>query len=360
MRPLIFGLLILLTLAVSFQAVASNRLFADGYGNTPEEAREKALQELSQTILAAVESDTESVTRLEGDNYSNSLNNRIRIQSNSYFQGVSYSEPRQVEDGYRVQASLDREALLDTSRQLQRDLDQNLDILSRAQIQEIQDKASFLMAFSNYLPSDARPGPEQVASLAESKREEASKYLNFARISFLPEPIDASIEINNENLAADEQLLLPPGRYSYRIAAEGYHPEEARIYLAAGERRRLEVTLAPRREGSVALRLENSSDERLITRARRVFNRYSIQYAATSPQVISLDVSQEFVTEVAGMKIYNLRITAEASKGGQVLVVKRGSQRNVAESQVDSRLLAITEALVEALLKSVEIAGFWE
>ncbi|SFB89981.1 PEGA domain-containing protein [Marinospirillum celere] len=352
--------LMLLLLALPVSAEARKLLFADGYGETPAEARENALQELSQTVIAAVESDTESITRDDGIEFSSSLKNRIRVQSSSYFQGVRYSEPREENGSFRIQAQLDRNAVINTVEHLLRELRTDLNTLNRAQIEAIQDQATFLMAFSNYLPTNLDLDAGEVVSEAQEIRQLATRYLNFGRISFQPSPSDARIRIDGETLSAGEMKLLPPGNYTYEISADGYHTKQERVYISQGERRRLEVSLVPRRDGSIALRLENSDNQSLITEARRVFNRYSIQYSEQAPQVITLDVQQNFVTEISGMKIYNLQIAAEATVDGEVLLVRRGSQRNVAESQIDARLKAITRALVEAILTSEEAESFWQ
>jgi len=361
MRVFAFSWLLLLALlALPVSAEARSLLFADGYGADASEARERALQELSQTVIAAVESDTESVTREDGEDFSSSFKNRIRVQSSSYFQGVRYSDPQESSDGVRVQASLDRNAVINTAEHLLREIRTDLNTLSRAQVEQVRDKAVFLMAFSSYLPTNLDLNRSEVVDEAEEVRQLALQYLNFGRISFQTNPSDARITLDGERLDTGEMKLLPPGNYTYEVAAEGYHTKRERVYLSQGERRRLEVTLVPQREGSIAIRLENSNDQSLITEARRVFNRYSIQYAEDAPQVITLDVSQDFVTEISGMKIYNLQIAAEATVNGDVLIVRRGSQRNVAESQVDNRLKAITRALVQAILTSDEAEGFWK
>lgn len=361
MRVFTFSWLFILVLAIfPVNAEARSLLFAEGYGANPSEAREKALQELSQSVIAAVESDTESVVQEAGEDISSSFKNRIRVQSSAYFQGVRYSDPLETEEGVRIQASLDRNAVINTAEHLLREIRTDMDTLSRAQVEQVRDQAVFLMAFSSYLPTSLDLNRSEVIEEAEEIRQLALQYLNFGRISFQTQPENASITINGESLAVGEMRLLPPGNYTYEIAAEGHHTKRERVYLSQGERRRLEVALVPQREGSIAIRLEGSDDTSLITEARRVFNRYSIQYAEDAPQVITLDVSRTFVTEISGMKIYNLQIAAEATVNGNVLLVRRGSQRNVAESQIDARLKAITRALVQAILTSDEAEGFWK
>jgi|GEM_PF-2439310 hypothetical protein len=361
MRLIIFSWFLLLALmSVPVNAGAQSLLFANGYGSNASEAKESALKELSQTVLAEVESDTESVTREDGGDFSSSFKNRIRVESSAYFQGVRYSEPREAAEGIRIQASLDSRAVVSTTEQLLREIRTDLDTLSRAQIEQLRDKAVFLMAFSRYLPTNLDLKRSEVMTEAEEARQLALKYLNFGRVSFQPQPEDASIEIDGTRLDAGEMRLLPPGRYSYAIAADGYHTKRERVYLSKGEYKRLEVSLVPRHEGRIAIRLKNSDDSPLITEARRVFNRYSIQYSENAPQVITLDVQQQFVTEISGMKIYNLQIAAEATVEGKVLLIRRGSQRNVAQSQVDARLKAITRALVQSILTSDEAEDLWK
>lgn len=349
-------LMLLLALLLSTPAVATT-LSAEGYGKDVTSAREAALQELSQTVLSSIRSDMESITRLEGAEVADSIQNRLRVESNSYFQGVVYSEPRSVDGSLLVRASLDASAIQRTAEQLLREIRVDLATLSRNEILTLQDKAVFLMAFATYLPSNTASSTTQQA---DQVHQLAYRFLNFAQVTFEAQPSDTKIRLGEFDLHSGEMQLIPPGNYSYQASASGFHNQRGQLFFSAGERRRIPLSLVPERDGSVAIQLINSTDQNLINEARRVFGSFNIQYASSSPQVIKLEVEQDFVTEISGIKIYNLRIVAEAHKNNQVILVRRASQNNVVDAQVDSRLRAITRALVQAILTSPEAEQLWQ
>lgn len=348
---------LMLFTALLLSTPAAAQLTAEGYGKDINSAREAALQELSQRVFSSIRSDMESITRLEGAEVTDTIQNRISIESSSYFQGVEYSEPRSVDGSLQVRASLDSRAIQRTAEQLLREIQVDMATLSRNETLTIQNKAVFLMAFASYLPS---PAAEQTQQQADQIQQLAYRYLNFAQLTFETQPASASIQLGEFNLQSGKMQLIPPGNYRYQATAEGYHNQQGQVFLSAGERRRLPLSLVPERDGSVALELINSTDQNLINEARRVFGSFNIQYAASSPQVIKLEVEQDFVTEISGIRIYNLRMVAEAHKNNQVILVRRASLNNVVDAQVDSRLRAITRALVQAILTSPEAEQLWQ
>ncbi|SFX49554.1 hypothetical protein [Marinospirillum alkaliphilum] len=359
MRPLLTTLLTALLLACLPLQLHAQQLSAEGYGQSITEARESALQELSQMVIAAVASDMESITRLDGGEVTDTIENRLRIQSSSYFQGVSYSEPQRVDGSYRVRATLSTDAARRTAEHLLREIRVDLNTLSRHELLSLQDQAVFLMAFAAYVPESTTLSRNSLINEAGSIRQNIFRYLNFARITFELEPRTAVVRLGDEQLQSGEMRLVAPGNYQYQVTAADHHTLRNQLFLSAGEQRRINLALVPLRTGSVALQLINSSDQALLDEARRVFGSYNIQYATTSPQVIRLEVQQQLVTEISGIKVYNLRMVAEARKGNDVVLVRRASQNNVVEAQVDSRLRAITRALVQAILSSPEAENLW-
>lgn len=358
MRVLLMLVLALLLSAPTAAGTLSRvSLSAEGYGKDVISAREAALQELSQRVLSNIRSDMESITRLEGAEITDSIQNRLSIESRSYFQGVVYSEPRSVAGSLLVSASLDAAAIQQTAEHLLREIQVDLGTLSRHEILTLQDKAVFLMAFSAYLPSNTASTSIQQA---DQQRQLAYRYLNFAQVIFEVQPADSRIQLGELDLRSGVMQLIPPGHYRYQASATGFHNQHGQVFLSAGERRRIPVSLVPERHGSVAVQLINSTDQNLSKEAQRVFGSFNIQYAATSPQVIQLEVQQDFVTEISGIKIYNLQLVAEARKNNQVVLVRRASQKNVIEAQVDSRLLAITRALIHAILTAPEAEQLWQ
>lgn len=333
-------------------------LSAEGFGKTPNAARENALQELSQIISSAVQSDVGIRTELRDNQVSQDVSTSIAIQSSSYFQGVEYSQPRDDNGTLRVEARLPLEAAKKTVDQLLQDIRLDMSTLSRNQVTDLLDRAVFLSAFLKFMPSNSVD--EGLTQLASEKRQLAYQYLNFAQVTFNAEPKDTLITVGKYTFKVGQTQLIPPGNYQYQASADNYQTRSERLYLSAGENRQVNFKLVPRTAGQVELRVMGEPKSLLFSEAQQVLAGFGISHQPESSNSMELRFEQQFVTEISGMKFFNLRLVVEAKKQEQPIIVRRASLNNVAESLVEARIKAMTKALFEAVLAAEETQAMWQ
>lgn len=350
----VFGLWLVLT-PIKSMAVLS----ADGWGNTPTAAQENALQELSQTVSAAVNSDITIRNELRDNQVTQDVRSALNVKSSSYFQGVEYSVPRSEAEGYRVSADLSRQAAEQTVRHLQQAINLDLMTLSRNQIQDVIDRAVFLSALLNLMPNDFVHKAESIQQ-ATDVRQLAFKHLNFARLTLHVKPENSRITLGQFTLNSGETQLIPPGNYRLQLSAEGYQSSDQPLALSAGEQRQLNRALVPSVQGQLNLVVIGEHAETIKMEARQAIIGYGIAVQHTTDNHIQMQLDQQRVTEISGTTFYNLRLSAEVSKAQQPVMIRTASLNNVAESLVDARIKAMSRALINAVLSSDDIKIIWQ
>jgi hypothetical protein len=343
-------------LMLSFSVQAE--LTAEGFGSTPAEARDNALQELSQVVSAAVQSDVQIRTELRDNQVDQQARNELKIQSASYFQGVQYQHERPYDRGYKVDAVLDERGIEQTMNQLLLDIKQDMALLSRKQRQDVLERALFLGALANYLPKNHALA-NSATTQAQLAREEAYRYLNMAQLTFYTQPPHTQIRIGNVQFKNGQAEWLKPGSYRFEAKADGYQTKLDQIGLSAGELRQVEIKLVPKTAGQIELSVQGEQADLVFSEAKQIVAGYGLRHQSNADIQLQLNVEQNQVTEISGIKFYRLRIVAEIQKNGQPILVRRASSNNVADSQVENRTKALTKALIEALLSSEEVKGLW-
>lgn len=344
----------LVLIPLKAQAVLS----AEGWGTTPNAARENALQELSQTVSAAVRSDVTIRNELQNNQVSTDVASSLNVKSASYFQGVEYGMAMPEAQGYRIEALLSRQAAQQTVSHLSQAISLDLMTLNRTQIQDVIERAVFLSALLNLMPNDFA-NKAQSLQLASDIRALGFKHLNFARLTIYVKPNQATLRLGTFTLMPGQTELIPPGNYRLISNAEGYQSINQPLALSAGENRQLNLALVPRIAGQVQLNVEGEHADNIQAQARQTLAGLGVAVESNVNNQISLKLDKQLVTEISGITFYNLRLSAEVSHGQQPILVRTASLNNVADSQVEMRVKAMSNALINALLSSDEIKKIW-
>jgi hypothetical protein len=344
----------LILIPLKAQAVLS----AEGWGSTPNAARENALQELSQVVSAAVNSDVTIRNELRDNQVTTDVASSLNVKSASYFQGVEYGMAMPEAQGYRIEAMLSRQAAQQTVSHLSQAISLDLMTLNRTQIQDVIDRAVFLSALLNLMPNDFA-NKAQSAQQANDTRALAFKHLNFARLTIHVKPEQASINLGQFKLASGQTELIAPGNYRLVVNAQGYQSINQPLSLSAGENRQLNLALVPRTGGQLQLDVQGEHADTIRAQSRQTLAGLGIAVQANVNNQISLKLDKQRVTEISGITFYNLRLSAEVTQGAQPILVRTASLNNIAESQVDARVKAMSHALINAVLSSDEIKVIW-
>lgn len=326
---------------------------AIGYGNTPKEAKEAALSELSNVVSANVKSDISATTTVAGGKVDKKAQTKLNVASNSYFQGVTYGDAVREGSSYTVSAHLSDEGVLNTINFLKKEIHQELAPLSAKALRALLQKSEMLFALANFT--------QQKSAIQEQvKAQEAviQKYLSHGQIYFQTNPKNVTLFIGDQAYKPFETYLLPAKEHHYEISAQGYHTEKGKFYVTGAQKQTIKVTLI-KQSGTTPL-IYLGVQGSYAQSAQEVLTKYQVGISSSSvaTNAIGFDFDVQHVTDIDDMKVYNLTVTATAYKGKNSNLVKRAKVKNVTNMNIESKKQKAVKALTQALLKELKMEQF--
>ena len=339
---------LLLQLGSSLYAIS-----ATGYGHSAKEAKDAALSELSNIVISDVKSKLSSSTTVTGGKVIHDAKKALEVSSNTYFQGVTYSDAIKGSSGYEVTATLSQEATLNTLNFIKKELDKDLAKLSKSDLKRLIKMSEMGFALANF--SDAKRRYQDHIKVREA---EVLKYLSYGQLFFRLKPKDAKLIIDNERYEGFRTYLLPAKSYRYQVSADGYHAEEGKFYLNGAKKKDVTVTLVKKSSDGPSIYLD--IDKEFESSAKAVFAKYGIDLSddSLSTNAIRFRFKTTFVTQVDDIKVYNLLVTAEALRGNKSVMLKRAKIKNVTDSNLASKKAKGVSALAKYLMKKLDMDGF--
>ncbi len=326
---------------------------ATGYGQSAKEAKDAALSELSNIVVANVKSKLTSSTTVSGQKVDRDAKKELEVSSSTYFQGVSYSDAVKGADGYEVTATLSQSATINTLDFIKKELLKDLGKLSKSDLRELLKMSEMGYALANF--SSAKSLYQEVIKEREA---EVLKYLSYGQIFFHVTPKNATLIIDNVEYEPFKSYLLPAKKYHYQVSAAGYHTEEGSFYLNSAKKQDEKISLVKHSSATTAIYLD--IDTSLQASAKEVFTKYGLNLSdnPVSTNAFRFTFKTSFVTQVDDMKVYNLTVIAEALRGNKSVMLKRARIKNVTDSNMESKKAKGVTALANYMMKKLDMKSF--
>lgn len=214
---------------------------AMGIGKDINEAKEKALANLSQSIYVSINSIMQTNEQLINDQFDSKASYDVTMKSNGYFQGVIFFNGSKDHDEYMVCAGINKEAYISTVNYLYSLIDEEkISTLSKTEAREELPQLLFLLSMLQYGKMndilDANPSMEQ-------KVIQAVTYLNYiisseAEIRFVNnrnQTEKVSINLNGRIYQPNNRIFLNEGIYNYVISSPNFAEKSGSITLKRGD-----------------------------------------------------------------------------------------------------------------------------
>ncbi|UQB43174.1 hypothetical protein JX580_04665 [Thiomicrospira microaerophila] len=346
----VLGLWLITSQVVLAQAIIT----AQGWGDTPQTAQKQALQELTQQVYTAVQSDIRIQQTLEQNQLQRSVDSLIQLQTEGFFQAVNYSAPYEDLGQITVHASLDATGVKKTIQQIKQNLAVDLSSLSRNQLEHALLQAQFLNNFLNILP----PGLVDLQAEkdhAQQLRQQLYRQLNYAQLRLYIQPQNAKLKLGNQQVDHQNNLLIPAGEVPFEILAEGYHKREGRWFLSAGENQQRTLSLIPILSGKIEIEARGYKANQVLEQAAFHLAGYGLNQDVNADILLRLKLEPTLLTEINGIRFYHLRLVAEVKQGSKTLLVRSATSRNISENLLETRTQGMVKALIEAILVHEEM-----
>lgn len=340
-------LLLLFLVSSSFAGVI---LEAEGSGKDIKSAKKEALSQLSALIEVKIDATNSSTLKSSSVNGKEKSSRQIKqsstLKTSSYLVGVEYEEVLQApNDPVRYRAILSDEALVKSIKTLNDALGVDLDSLSTKEMQQLLKKSEFLLVLLGFNADIVNKKDIM------KKRDYLFNALHKSRLFFNVTPKDATILVDNRVYENGKTHFLDAGKHSVVVKKENYVTYSKTVYTQLTKKKSLNVELIKKSSlpSSVALR-GAAAFQRDI---KRELLKYNISVNESANESMELLIRKQFVTEVSGIKIYNLRITVDLKRDNTLIISKTGKLKSVPDSQLQKKELALIKAIIKAELKAL-------
>lgn len=335
-------------------------LQADGSGQSPNDAKKNALQELVFNIKSSVETSMKSSVKVEtGDKVSRNTQSDIKVSGKSYFEGLQYSDPILKDGYYQVRVVVTQKSLESTLKALYKEISLPIETLSKKQQRVALEKLSILRALLSYKTSNmdvANITPKKLAKIEFL----LNRSLNMAKVIFKTNTPSASIELNDKTYTTNTPIFLEPGNYSYTIKSDGYHSENGKFYAQAGSLKSIKKSLI--KQSSQKLKVYVFTDNQFDIKevVDSILSSYGVGISRTSHanNAFGFKFKKKLVTKLGTMKFYKFSLTVDAYKGSEIFMTKTATLKKVADSKLMSKSSQLAKALTKALLKRIDMQEF--
>ena len=216
---------------------------AEGFGDTPENAKLAAYATLAAQIRSEIKSDISSNVVVHNDKVDNAAAIKNSQSSNMILKGVTYGPVSKRDAGYRTVATFDQDALDQTSAYYESET--RFDVLGISSSRAFELKSLLLMWQSvNLVDTDAGKKSKYSGLINERLRLVNARIEN-GILKVHTDAANATIKVDGKSAAVDEMVVLNDGNHLIEILAPKYKTLSKSVYVGKGSVVKLSEMLIP-------------------------------------------------------------------------------------------------------------------
>lgn len=339
------SLLLLLLVSTTFASVV---LEAEGSGIDVKSAKKEALAQLSALIEVKIDTTSSSQLKSESINgkerSSKKVEQRAEISSKSYLVGVEYEKIEETSSSVKYRAILSDDALRKSIQVLYDAISQDVEVLELEEMQKVLKKSEYLLVLINFNSNVVNK------SDVLAKREYLYNAIHKSRIIIDVLPKDAKIYIDAKEYANGKTHFFAAGKHTLEVKKSGYITEKRTLYTQVAKMKNIELSLIKKSALPATIRVKGATAFRADI--RRELLKYDIEVSSSAKESLEFSSERQYVTTIAGVKIYNLFVVADWKEGDTLLESKKATLKSVAQSQIEKKELALIKALIKSQVKA--------
>lgn len=357
----------ILLLSLFSQIVFANEtvvLDAQGYGKTPNEAKQNALQELVFKLKASVDTKLNISTQVTTHNSTESLtensSSNLNISGKSFFEGIQYSNISKKNTFYQTKALLTKSALKKTLLTLKEDILLPIERLSKKEQKKNLEKVPTFFALYKYKTSDLTELNSNTIEKIKQQQQLLYSSINMAKIIFKTNVSGAKIEIAGKTYTPNKAFYIEHGNYIYTISKNGYIEENGKFFAQAGHSKTIKKELIKANKQKINIYINSSSQYDIKDDVASVLSNYNIQTTSKTYASNAFDFkfSKKLLFKAGSTSFYKFSLTLKAYKNNQVVLTKKATLKRVADSKLASKASKLAKALTKATLKKLNMKKF--
>ena len=221
-----------------------------GTGEDEKSAKNDALSQLANSIVADIVSKTVISQEERDGKYTESLKNDILIRSNVFLKGVLFTKPLKKEVLVEVTAFMTQNSIVNTITYLLKTMPEDIETLPPEKYDDVLTMI-YLSYSLLYAVSDRQvPEREKYIAALTALKAEIEKLASHGSVYFQAgSDAKGSVEIAGKSYELNKKIFLKPANYKFTVKSDGYRNVSGTVNLLKGDKKFIEIPLVPELSG---------------------------------------------------------------------------------------------------------------
>ncbi|MBO7126329.1 hypothetical protein J6W78_02145 [bacterium] len=246
------------------ESLVSAVLKGTGTGEDEKSAKNDALSQLANSIVADIVAKTVISQEERDGKYTESLKNDILIRSNVFLKGVLFTKPVKKNGVVEITAFMTRDSIVNTITYLLKTMPEDIETLSPEKYDDIL--TMIYLSYSLLYAVTDRQIPERekyIAALGTLKAE-IEKLSSHGSVYFqTSSDVKGEVEIEGKSYELNKKIFLKPFSYKFSVKLNGYKNVNGSLNIKNGDKKFVEIPLVPELSGNQEIFLKVESPVRM-------------------------------------------------------------------------------------------------
>ena len=339
-----------------------------GTGEDERSAKNDALSQLANSIVADIVSKTVISQEERDGKYTESLKNDILIRSNVFLKGVLFTKPVKKEGSVEVTAFMTQNSIVNTITYLIKTMPDDIETLPPEKYDDVLTMI-YLSYSLLYAVTDRQiPEREKYISMLGSLKAEIEKLALYGSVYFQESSgAKGSVEIAGRSYELNKKIFLKPANYKFSVKLEGYRNIGGSLSIVKGDKKFVEVPLVAELSGKHEIFLRVESPVRMIDDIEKALLDFGISPTQKKelPHQVAIIVKTSAV-KVESYEKYTVSVDIHTFKNGEKFKIAHydhkpffaTSQNRDEKVKEESRKVAL--AVVKKFLSTIDLKEFFD
>ena len=349
------------------ESVTAALLKGTGTGEDEKSAKNDALSQLANSIVADIVSKTVISQEERDGKYTESLKNDILVRSNVFLKGVLFTKPVKKDGNVEVTAFMTQNSIVNTITYLIKTMPEDIETLQPEKYDDVL--TMIYLSYSLLYAVTDRQIPERskyIAMLGGLKAE-IEKLASYGSLYFQESAeVKGQVEIAGKSYELNKKIFLKPANYKFVVKLDGYRNISGSVDLCKGDKKFVEVPLVPELSGNQEIFLRVESPVRMTGDIEKAL----LDFGIVPTQKKELPHQVEIIVKTSSVKVegyekHTVSVDIRTFKNGEKFKIARyehkpffvTAQNRDEKVREESRKVSL--AVVKKFLSSIDLKEFF-
>ena len=352
---------------------ADDALFAavlkgKGTGEDEKSAKNDALSQLANSIVADIVAKTVISQEDRDGKYTESLKNDILIRSNVFLKGVLFTKPAKKDGFVEITAFMTRNSIVNTITYLLKTMPEDIETLSPEKCDDVL--TMIYLSYSLLYAVTDRQIPERekyIAALGTLKAG-VEKLASHGSVYFqASSDAKGEVEIAGKSYELNKKIFLKPENYKFLVKLSGYRSVSGSLNISKGDKKFVEIPLVPELSGNQEIYLKVESPVRMEADIEKAMLDFGIVPTRKSelPHQIAVVVKTASV-KVDNYERFTISVDISTFRNGEKFKITRYEHspffvtEENRDKKVEEESCKVASAVVKKFLSSIDLKAFFD